>query len=389
MKKTLIALAVLGAAAGVAHAQSNVTIYGIVDTGFIKKSGQDVEMGENVNNRLGFRGVEDLGSGVKATFELERRFNLNDGTIKDDDHDWDGAANVGLKSDTWGAVRLGRVNELTTETIRKFDPFYQYGVGAMLEGNQRSPRIDNTIRYDSPNWSGFHFGASYSLGGNTDNDSIEGKAYTTEGREDPAKFEGMAAVKDAGADNDGYGIMLGYDNGPLALVGNWSRLADSKKSSVWNLGAAYRFGDAKVELVYQQTKDKGWANGERSNWNDNTSKFGKWVAAEYDGQALVGDEGVNIDSITEKQWLLGLEWKLGPGRLNASAQYMEVEFDGASASDKDIYKYAIGYTYDLSKRTAIYGNVAYTDYDDEEVARLYGDTDDGTYGVQVGITHKF
>ena len=57
MKKTLIALAVLGAAAGVAHAQSNVTIYGVVDTGFIKKSGQDVEMGENVNNRLGFRGV--------------------------------------------------------------------------------------------------------------------------------------------------------------------------------------------------------------------------------------------------------------------------------------------------------------------------------------------
>ena len=46
-------------------------------------------------------------------------------------------------------------------------------------------------------------------------------------------------------------------------------------------------------------------------------------------------------------------------------------------------------TYDLSKRTAIYGNVAYTDYDDKEVAQLYGDTDDGTYGVQVGITHKF
>lgn len=390
MKKTLIALAVLGAAAGVAHAQSNVTIYGIVDTGFIKKSGHDVEMGENVNNRLGFRGVEDLGSGMKATFELERRFNLNDGTLKKSDKDWDGAANVGLKGDSWGAVRLGRVNELTTETIRKFDPFYQYGVGAMLEGNQRSPRIDNTIRYDSPNWSGFKFGASYSLGGNTDKDSAdpsiraEGDYSATDVKD--WTYEGL---KTAGADNDGYAIMLGYDNGPLALVGNWSRLADSRKSSVWNLGAAYRFGDAKVELVYQQTKDKGWANGERSNWNDNTSAFGKWVAAEYK-ENLVGDGGINIDSITEKQWLLGLEWKLGPGRLNASAQWMEVEANGGMhISDKDIYKYAIGYTYDLSKRTAIYGNVAYTDYDDEEVARLYGDTDDGTYGVQVGITHKF
>ena len=390
MKKTLIALAILGAAAGVAHAQSNVTIYGIVDTGFIKKSGQDVEMGENVNNRLGFRGVEDLGSGMKATFELERRFNLNDGTLKKSDKDWDGAANVGLKGDSWGAVRLGRVNELTTETIRKFDPFYQYGVGAMLEGNQRSPRIDNTIRYDSPNWSGFKFGASYSLGGNTDKDSAdpsiraEGDYSATDVKD--WTYEGL---KTAGADNDGYAIMLGYDNGPLALVGNWSRLADSRKSSVWNLGAAYRFGDAKVELVYQQTKDKGWANGERSNWNDNTSAFGKWVAAEYN-KNLVGDGGINIDSITEKQWLLGLEWKLGPGRLNASAQWMEVEANGGMhISDKDIYKYAIGYTYDLSKRTAIYGNVAYTDYDDEDVARLYGDTDDGTTAVQVGITHKF
>ncbi len=380
MKKTLIALAVLGAAAGVAHAQSNVTIYGIVDTGFIKKSGQDVEMGENVNNRLGFRGVEDLGSGVKATFELERRFDLNNGVEKGyTKPGYDGAANVGLKSDTWGAVRLGRVNELTTETIRKFDTFYQYGVGAMLEGNQRSPRISNTIRYDSPNWSGFHFGASYSLGGNTDSESIDGS--TAANGTSP-----MTDVKNAGADNDGYGIMLGYDNGPIALVGNWSRLADSKDSSVWNLGAAYRFGDAKVELLYQQTKDKGWANGERSNWNDNGSDFGKWVQSEY-GQAV---EDLGIDEIKEKQWLLGLEWKLGPGRLNASAQWMEVEASGGvHISDKDIYKYAIGYTYDLSKRTAIYGNVAYTDYDDEETARLYGDTDDGTYGVQVGITHKF
>ena len=387
MKKTLIALAVLGAAAGVAHAQSNVTIYGVVDTGYIKRSGQDVEMGENVNNRLGFRGVEDLGGGVKATFELERRFDLNNGEAKNE-KDWDGAANVGLKSDTWGAVRLGRVNELTTETIRKFDPFYQYGVAGMIEGTQRSARIDNTIRYDSPNWSGFHFGASYSLGQNTHEDSAK---WTLENGE-PAMTEVWEAKdRGEGYDNDGYGIMLGYDNGPLALVGNWSRLADSRKSSVWNLGAAYRFGDAKVELVYQQTKDKGWANGERSNWNDNTSKFGKWVAAEYKTNLVDdGGEGVNIDSITEKQWLLGLEWKLGPGRLNASAQWMEVEANGGMhISDKDIYKYAIGYTYDLSKRTAIYGNVAYTDYDDEDVARLYGHSDDGTYGVQVGITHKF
>lgn len=339
MKKTLIALAVLGAAAGVAHAQSNVTIYGIVDTGFIKESGSDVKMGENVNNRIGFRGVEDLGSGQAATFELEKRFNLNDGTQKG--VDWDGASNVGLKGNNWGAVRLGRVNELSTETIRKFDPFYQYGVAGMIDSSQRSARISNTVRYDSLNWSGFHFGASYSLGENTKNVNN--------------------TLTQAGADNDGYAISLGYDNGPLALAGNWSRLADSNKSSVWNLGAAYKFGPARVSLAYQQTKDKGWKLGEQQDYAN----------------------------ATEKDWLLGLEWTLGPGRLNASVQYDRVNAEGWNDTKK-LWKYALGYTYNLSKRTSVYGNVAYTNLDDNEMGKYFGyENRDSVTGVQVGITHKF
>ena len=363
MKKTLIALAVLGAAAGVAHAQSNVTIYGIVDTGFIKESGKDIRMGENVNNRIGFRGVEDLGSGMKATFELEKRFELADGTLKESNGykndkkvtDWDGAANVGLKGDAWGAVRLGRVNELTTETIRKMDPFYQYGVGSMFLSKQRSARISDTVRYDSPNWSGFHFGATYSLGGNVNRDSAS---------------VSMLNVLDNGADNDGYAISLGYDNGPLALVGNWSRLADSNKSSVWNLGAAYKFGPARVSLAYENTRNKGWWLGDETEYKNT-------------GMAL-GEQS------KQQNWLLGLEWTLGPGRLNASINYNQIK-DVASWSDnKDNMKYALGYTYNLSKRTSIYGNVAYTDYDDEQAGAYYGAKNrDSVTGVQVGITHKF
>ena len=359
MKKTLIALAVLGAAAGVAHAQSNVTIYGIVDTGFIKESGKDWKMGENVNNRIGFRGVEDLGSGQAATFELEKRFELADGTNKGYNGadngkkatDWDGAANVGLKGSNWGAVRLGRVNELSTETIRKMDPFYQYGVGSMIYSTQRSARISNTVRYDSLNWSGFHFGASYSLGGNTKNLDASDSLYK--------------AVS-AGADNDGYAISLGYDNGPLALVGNWSRLADSDKSSVWNLGAAYKFGPARISLAYEQTKDKGWYLGD---------------------QAYKSTNGLES---TQKNWLLGLEWTLGPGRLNASVQYDRVKAEDWGNDTKKLWKYALGYTYNLSKRTSLYGNVAYTNYDDEAMGNFYGATNrDSVTGVQLGITHKF
>ena len=85
MKKRLLATSVLAAFAGMAQAQSNVTVYGIVDTGFIKETGSDVSMGSNIDNRIGFKGSEDLGGGYKATFQLEKRFNLNDGTIQQND----------------------------------------------------------------------------------------------------------------------------------------------------------------------------------------------------------------------------------------------------------------------------------------------------------------
>ena len=104
MKKTLIALAVLGAAAGVAHAQSNVTIYGVADTGYVWRTGNHgVGMDENVNSRLGFRGTEDLGGGMKALFNLEERFKINNAKAgKDGAADrFEGQANVGLGGD-WG-----------------------------------------------------------------------------------------------------------------------------------------------------------------------------------------------------------------------------------------------------------------------------------------------
>lgn len=367
MKKTLIALAVLGAAAGVAHAQSNVTIYGVVDTGYIKETGRDVRMGENVNNRIGFRGSEDLGGGLKATFELEKRFDLYDGTAGNTNtasykgrksqggKDWDGAANLGLAGN-WGRVRFGRVNELTTETIRKFDPFYQYGVGSMLLSSQRNARIDNTARYDSPKWSGFSFGLSYSLGENTNT----GQDWYRTG------------PNGTGWDNDGYGINLSYDNGPFMATANYSRVADSNDSDVWNVGLAYKFGPARISLLYESTDDEGYRGGNGFAINSTTG------LATY-------PETTKVDT---DLWLLGLEWDIGPGQLDASVQWMD--YDPAVGKDGDIWKYAIGYTYNLSKRTAAYAQVAYTDYDHEDIGRdRMGLSRESMTSFQIGMTHKF
>lgn len=376
MKKTLIALAVMSAAAGVAHAQSNVTIYGVVDTGLVKETGSDVRMGGNVDSRIGFRGVEDLGSGLKATFELERRFNLNDGTQansvvmetdgreweKDDlvnrahwnysdaisgkSADWIGAANVGLKSDAWGAVRLGRVNNLSVETYRMVDPFNQYGVGASLAKSNilRSEQVSNTIRYDSPSWSGFGFGLSYTLGQNTKNIND-------------------AELKAIG--NDGFAVNLKYDNGPLLLLANYDRVADSNDSYVWNVGGAYSFSGFKVSLGYQDSRFK----------------------------VLEADNVETGMSFKEKTWIVGLQYKTGPHTVNASFNHGKVSGilldNNNSAKAK---KYALGYTYDMSKRTSVYANVAYTDNNNTVDSWYYNgnlDARDSMTGFQVGITHKF
>ena len=369
MKKTLIALAVLGAAAGTAYAQSNVTIYGVVDTGYIKKTGEDVGMGENVNSRIGFKGVEDLGSGQKATFQLEKRFNVNDGTNNSKhDKDWEGAANVGLKGDNWGAVRLGRINGIATENIRKFDPFYQYGVGAMIDSTQRGVRQDNMIRFDSLDYYGFSFSASYALGGNMNGSSRDVDGYLVHQDND------HAAGKSNGWDNDGYALGLNYKNGGFAATANYQVLADSNRSSLWNVGVSYSWDTVKLEALYQATHDKGGAEGYAKPWAD--QKTGTY------------------NSLDEQQALLGVEWKVGPGRLNASAQWLSVEGNGNGGTysdiDADAWKVAIGYTYNLSKRTSLYGIAAYTDWDDDkQAAKIFGDYSDKVTGLQFGITHKF
>jgi len=368
MNKKVIALAVLAACSGASLAQSNVTVYGVVDTGYVKQTGRDLYMGTNQDNKIGFQGSEDLGGGLKALFQLEKRFDLNDGSMGnssipagrgasgDSGVDWDGAANIGLENSAWGKIRFGRINELSTETIRRFDPFNQYGVGSMIYSSQRSARVSNTVRYDSPSWDGFKIGALYTLGTDTQNSPT-----------------GAAAAK---KDNDGYGINLSYDNGPFAATANWSRISDSDNSSVWNIGLGYKFGAARVTMLYEDTDNKGYRNNGSINYK-NTSN----------------------PATDEKVFLLGLEWGIGSGQLDASVQYARLKdvrdrssgarlagFDGT----KDTFKYALGYTYNLSKRTSVYGQVSYTDFDDEATGSFYSGLDrDSISAIQVGMTHKF
>lgn len=337
MKKTLIALAVLGATAGVAHAQSNVTIYGIADIGYVKQTGSDVYMTEKVNNRLGFRGVEDLGGGLKATFELEERFTLEDGQATNGRR-FDGASNLGLAS-KWGALRFGRMNEVPTEYYRTLDPFNQYGVAGMFENPYRSARISNTVRYDSPNVSGFNFAGTFSLQNQT----------------------GEYRDTDASGENAGYGVGVRYANGPLSLLATYNRPVNSDDSNGWNVGGSYAFGPLKVSAGYEKVSIE--ATREDRN---------------FGGDLVAGDDWNNI--------LVGLSYKIGAGTINASYNQSETDTAGTEFKDK---KFALGYTHDVSKRTSVYLDYSLTKWDDDRDIAGSGFGDDDIHSFQVGITHKF
>ena len=287
------------------------------------------------NTYLGFMGTEDLGGGLKATFQLEHRFNLANGKSSSYG-DFEGAANVGL-SGSFGRVRFGRVNELATETYRRIDPFNQNGVAGMLttplRGDDFGGRLSNTVRYDSPTINGFDLGASYTL------------------KEDQFWYHG----------NAGYAASVTYTNGPAYLVANYNKAANSGDSYNWNLGGAYAFGPARLSVGYGQTK-------------------------------LEPNE---ID-MKLTNWIVGLSYTVGNGVINASYNSGKGSFL-FSGDDVDVNfksktkKYALGYTHNLSKRTAVYANYAHLKVDMEldisEIGVMTNSRSDSLF--EVGVNHRF
>ena len=334
MKKTLIALAVLGMSVGAAQAQSSVTIYGSADISYVKQRGIPVTMSGGAertnyyrgtasdNTYLGFMGSEDLGGGLKATFQLEKRFNLANG-VSSSSGDFEGAANVGLAGN-FGQVRFGRVNELSTETYRRIDPFDQNGVAGMLRspiyGDDGSGRLSYTARYDSPTISGFNFGASYSVKNNGD--------------------------APADQTNNGWAVSGTYTNGPLYLVANYNKAVNSNDAYNWNVGGAYAFGPAKLSLGYEATNDKYY-----------------------------GDK--------YKTWFVGAAYTIGNGVINVSYSDMDEDYGGYGWTDKKI---ALGYTHNLSKRTSTYFN--YSRVREEPWGRGSSYIISNNF-LELGMTHKF
>src|SRR5689334_25129546 len=183
MKKSLLALAAMGAFAGVAHAQSSVTLYGIIDEGFnytsnvqtaagAGRSGQhlyNLSSGVLQGSRWGLRGTEDLGGGLKAVFVLESGFDVNSGKSGQGGALFGRQAYVGLSSQ-FGTVTLGRQYDSVVDYVGPLEAGDQWGgyIAAHpgdIDNFNNAYRTNNTVKYTSADYGGLKFGGTYSFGG--------------------------------------------------------------------------------------------------------------------------------------------------------------------------------------------------------------------------------
>jgi predicted porin len=352
MKKSLLALAVLGAFAGAASAQSSVTLFGVVDANVKSVKNGDVttrQVGTDglASSRLGFRGIEDLGGGLQAGFWIEGALQPDTGNAGG--QTWQRRSTVSLIGG-FGEVRLGRDYTPSFWNLTVFDPFGTNGVGSylnlfasgaigtpLLSGAQTLVRDNNTVGYFLPSNLGGFYG------------------------------QVQVAAPEGGTGNKYVGGRVGYGVGPLNVAGAWGRTRISgpgvdpqRNFTMIDFGGSYDVGFAQFMAQYSR------------------------MTAEFVVGAGTGDA-------KQTNYLLGVLVPMGQGQIRAS--YARAK--GSELADPAVAKlYALGYVYNLSKRTALYGTYARIT-NDGGAAFAVGTPPAVTAanltssGYEVGIRHSF
>jgi GBP family porin len=260
MKKTLLVGALTGAFATMAHAQSSVTLYGLIDAGITYTNNQgghsawQQTTGSVNGSRWGLRGSEDLGGGLKAIFTLENGFGINNGTLKQNGREFGRQAWVGIKSDQFGAVTLGR----------QYDDVVQYLGPLALTGTQyggtyfahpfdndnldNSFRVNNSVHFQSANYGGFKFGALYGFS-NTAGQFSNNRAYSFGASYAWGGLNVAAAYMQL---NNNVNSLAQAATSPGAVAGDATFVAGRQRT--WGAGANYTFGPATAGFVFTQTR---------------------------------------------------------------------------------------------------------------------------------------
>jgi len=359
MKKSLLALAVLGAFAGVASAQSSVTLFGTLDVNgrYVKADGQSKRVSEATDginsSQLGFRGVEDLGSGLKASFMLLSGVNPDTGTSNyattggqaapsvsnNQSKFWNRRSTVSLQGN-WGEIRLGRDYTPTFWTQTIFDAFGTNGLGSSLNVRQLygGTRSDNSIGYFLPGNAGGFYGQAMVA-------AAEGGTQA-----------GATALS---TDQNGRyeGLRLGFAAGPFDIAGAASKerknlIVGAPNQTTYNVGGSFDFGLAKI-MGY---------------WDRDT-----------------------LQSAKENVYSISALFPFGQSEIHVGYDHSKLDLSNASAR---VDQFKATYQYNLSKRTAVYTTVSLLDNKDNTRLTLPGangpvNASGKSQGAEFGLRHFF
>lgn len=268
MKKTILAAAAFAALSAVAlPSMAEVSIYGVADVGVRNVSTGGVSTttvsnGANMASRLGFKGTEDLGGGLKASFALEGGFNMDSGASAKAGVQFDRRSTLSLNGE-FGEVRLGRDLTPTYLAVGSFDPFVDAGVGALTTmvdapgaGAAVQVRANNMAQYISPTFSGLTGTVGYS----TDEAAAPSKylgarlVYSN----GPLSAQVGYGVAGAGISADGdfsqASVGASYDLGMVKLMGVAVAASnDVDKTTTYQLGLQAPVGKGQVRASYARS----------------------------------------------------------------------------------------------------------------------------------------
>jgi predicted porin len=348
MQKKFIALAVAGLVSGVAFAQSNVTIYGVADVGGYYWKGNDnttrglasggggAEVGGLATSRLGFKGEEALGNGLKALFNYETAVKLDNGGNSPGGKSLFGntrQAWVGLRSDKLGLVKMGTQSDLTEDWIGG-NQEYGYNMSAISFLDKQTGRVSSNkvpgIAYHSPDMAGFTVGAGW-----------------------------YAPNEATGATRSEYMMVGGkYANGPIGAALTYAKINDNAwaDNSPYDIDASFSY-DFKVVKLFT-----GY------NYSNNT-------VCDPAQQALIPAVGITPatgctpKAIADRDqsnsaWTIGAQVPIGANGI-AFGGYGAKKND-LSDSNTDVY--TLGYIHSLSKRTRLYASYVHIGNDDKALA---------------------
>jgi predicted porin len=255
----------------VAAAQSNVTMYGVMDAAVsVEDTGASsntvINSGDQSSSRLGFRGTEDLGNGLKALFNIEAGVSIDTGA--GDSALFGRRSVVGLQG-AFGTVTVGREYTPIAAVAGATDILGQGMYGSNLSSftsNRLTRRISNSVNYKSAKVSGFSASAAYSAGERTTSPSGDLKGLALEYADGPLYIgAGYHVLARLGSGNDKeYVVGAGYKFGDLEFKGNYlvaDQTGANNKFEQFNIGAAMALGKGKAFVNLQQNKLENGAKG--------------------------------------------------------------------------------------------------------------------------------